>query len=131
MVTKRRVDTGIPAFKEFILLMRVTKASLVAQRIKCLPAMREILVQSLGWESPLEKEMTTHFSILAWRIPWTEEPGGLQLTESQRVGHDGATSLHFTKTNMQMLKKLKNSNSYHEEKNPVTEPKTTGLVKRT
>ena len=88
MVTKRRVDTGIPAFKEFILLMRVTKASLVAQRIKRLPAMREILVQSLGWENPLEKEMTTHFSILAWRTPWREEPGGLQLTESQRFGHD-------------------------------------------
>ena len=88
MVTKQQVDTGIPAFKEFILLMRVTKASLVAQRIKRLPAMWEILVQSLGWENPLEKEMTTHSSILAWRIPWTEEPGGLQPTGSQRVGHD-------------------------------------------
>ena len=60
-------------------------ASLVAQRIKCLPAMWETWVQSLGWEDPLEKEIATHSSILAWRIPWTEEPGGLQYTGSQRV----------------------------------------------
>ena len=45
-------------------------------------------VQSLGWEDPLEKEMVTHFSILAWRIPWTEEPGGLQSMGSRRIGHD-------------------------------------------
>ena len=57
--------------------------------------MWETRVQSLGREDPLEKEMVTHSSILAWRIPWTEEPGGLQSTESQRVGHDWATSLHF------------------------------------
>ena len=64
-------------------------ASLVAQRLKCLPAMWETWVRSLGWEDPLEKEMATHSSILAWRIPWTEvEPGGLQSTGSQRVGHD-------------------------------------------
>jgi len=50
--------------------------------------MWETWVQSLGWEDPLEKEMATHSSILAWRIPWTEEPGGLQSTGSQRVGHD-------------------------------------------
>ena len=62
--------------------------SLVAQRIKHLPAMQETRVQSLGWEDPLEKEMATHSSILAWRIPWTEEPGGLQSTGSQRVGQD-------------------------------------------
>ena len=55
--------------------------------------MRETRVQSLGWEDPLEKEMATHSSILAWRIPWSEEPGGLQSTGSQRVGHDWATSL--------------------------------------
>ena len=63
-------------------------ASLVAQRLKRLPAMRETWVQSLAWEDPLEKEMATHSSILAWRIPWTEEPGGLQSTGLQRVGHD-------------------------------------------
>ena len=50
-------------------------ASLVAQRLRCLPAMPETRVQSLGWKDPLEKEMATHSSILAWRIPWTEEPG--------------------------------------------------------
>ena len=60
----------------------------MAQRLKCLPAMWETWVRSLGWEDPLEKEMATHSSILAWRIPWTEEPGRLQSMESQRVGHD-------------------------------------------
>ena len=63
-------------------------AFLVAQRLKHLPAMRETWVRSLGWEDTLEKEMATHSSILAWRIPWAEEPGGLQSTGSQRVGHD-------------------------------------------
>ena len=53
-----------------------TWASLVAQRLKHLPATQETWVQSLGWEDPLEKEMATYSSILAWRIPWTEEPGG-------------------------------------------------------
>ena len=60
-------------------------ASLVAQTVKNLPAMQEIEVQSLGWEDPLEKGMATHFSILTWIIPWTEEPGGLQSMELQRV----------------------------------------------
>ena len=60
-------------------------SSHLAQRIKHLPAMQETRVRSLGWEDPLEKEMATHSSILAWRIPWTEEPGGLQSTGSQRV----------------------------------------------
>ena len=63
-------------------------ASLVAQRLKRLPALRETWVQSLDREDPLEKEMATHSSTLAWRIPWTEEPGGLQSMGSQRVGHD-------------------------------------------
>ena len=56
--------------------------------IKNLPAVREMQVQSLGQEDPLEEEMATRSSILAWRIPWTEEPGGLQSMESQRVRHD-------------------------------------------
>ena len=60
----------------------------MAQRLKHLLAMWETWVRSLGWEDPLEKEMATHSSILALRIPWTEEPGGLQSTGSQRVGHD-------------------------------------------
>ena len=69
-------------------------ASLVAQRLKHLPGMRETRVWSLGREDPLEKEMATHSSILAWRIPWREEPGRLQSMGSQRVGHDWETSLH-------------------------------------
>ena len=63
-------------------------ASLVAQRLKRLPAMQETWVRPLGWEDPLEKEMATHSSILAWRIPWTEEPSELHSMGSQRVGHD-------------------------------------------
>ena len=63
-------------------------ASLVAHRLKHLPAMQETWVPSLGGEDPPEKEMATHSSILAWRIPWTEEPGGLQSTGSQKVRHD-------------------------------------------
>ena len=62
--------------------------SLVAQRVKCLPAVQETWVQSLGWEDSLEKEMATHSSTLAWKIPWTEEPGRLQSMGSQRVRHD-------------------------------------------
>ena len=69
-----------------------TWASLVAQRLKRLPPMQETQVQSLGQEDPLEKEMVTHSSILAWRIPWMEKPGRLQSTGSQRVGHDWVTS---------------------------------------
>ena len=55
---------------------------------KNLPAIQETQVQSLGWEDPLEKGIAIHSSILAWRIPWTEEPGGLQSTGSYKVGHD-------------------------------------------
>ena len=62
------------------------RASLVAQRLKRLPAMRETWVRFLGWEYPLEKEMATHSSILAWRFPRTEEPGRLQAIGSQRAG---------------------------------------------
>ena len=64
------------------------RVSLVAQMVKCLPAVRETWVRSLGREDPLEKEMTTHSSTLAWKIPWTEEPDRLQSTGSQRVRHD-------------------------------------------
>ena len=60
----------------------------MAQKVKSLPAMLETWVQSLGWEDLLEKEMATHSSILAWKIPWREESGGLQSMGSQRVGHD-------------------------------------------
>ena len=60
----------------------------MAQRVKRLPATWETQVRSLGWEDPLEKEMATHSSIVAWTIPWTEEPRRLQSMESQRVGHN-------------------------------------------
>ena len=60
----------------------------MAQMVKNLPAMQETRIRSLGQEDPLEKGMAIHFSVPAWRIPWTEEPGGLQSTELQRVGHD-------------------------------------------
>ena len=70
-------------------------AFLVAQMVMSLPAVRETWVGSLGWEDPLEKEMATHSSILAWEIPRMEEPGRLQSMGSQRIGHDWATSLFF------------------------------------
>ena len=60
----------------------------MAQTVKSLPAKQETQVQSLGWEKPLEKEMATHSSMLAWKIPWTEEPDRLQSMGSQKVGHD-------------------------------------------
>ena len=60
----------------------------MAQRLKHLPAMQETEVRSLGWEDPLEKEMAIHSSTVAWKIPWTEEPGTLQSMGLQRVGHD-------------------------------------------
>ena len=69
-------------------LCRLDKTGLVAQSVKNLPAVKETRVQSLGWEDPLEKEVAPHSSILAWKIPWTEEPGGLQSMGLQRVGHD-------------------------------------------
>ena len=73
---------------KFFRLYLLNGTSLVAQRVKRLPAMWETQVQYLGWEDPLKKEVATNSSILAWRIPWMEEPGGLQSTGSQRVRHD-------------------------------------------
>ena len=70
----------------------IHRPHLVAQMVKNPPAMQETQVQSLGWENPLEKGMAIHSSILAWRIPWTEESGRLQSMGSQRVRHDWATN---------------------------------------
>ena len=67
----------------------------MAQRVKCLLAMRETWVRSLDQEDPLEKEMATHSSTLAWKIPWTEKPGRLQSMGSQRAGHDGTAKHAF------------------------------------
>ena len=68
--------------------MKLIMASLVAQTVKNPPARQETRVQSLGQEDPLEKGMAAHSSILAWRIPWIEEPGGLQSMGLQRIEHD-------------------------------------------
>ena len=73
---------------EFIFVCGVRRASLVAQLVKNLPAMQETWFQFLGQEDPLEREMATHSSILAWRIPETEEPGGLLSMGLHRVGHN-------------------------------------------
>ena len=73
--------------------LRLSEASMSAQQVKNLPAMQEtweMQIWSLGWDDPLEEKMATHCSILAWRIPWTGEPGGLQSMGSQRVRHDWA-----------------------------------------
>ena len=106
---KKNQELGIRAFPEHILMEQGNEAgistcfvffffksrlwpsfrtSLVAQMVKCLPTMWETWVQSLGWEDPLEKEMATHSSTIAWKIPWTERPGRLQSMGSQRVGND-------------------------------------------
>ena len=74
---------------------RIHRASLVAQSVKNLPVVQEAQVRSLGWEDPLEKEMATHSSIHAWKISWTEEPGGLQFMGSQRVAYDRATDAYL------------------------------------
>ena len=72
--------------------------SLVAQMVKRLSTMQETRVWALGWEDPLEKEMAIHSSTIAWKIPWTEEPGRLESMGSQRVKHSWATSLHTRRT---------------------------------
>ena len=96
-------DIGL-FFSDYLLFLVISSihfgASLVAQKLKHLPAMRKTRVRFLGWEDPLEKEMAIHSSTLAWKIPWMEEPDRLQSMGSQRVGHDWATllslSIHFS-----------------------------------
>ena len=89
MVLERK-DRGSYSGRSLPFLRGETGSSLVAQMVKNLPAMQETWVQSLGWEDLLEKGMVTHSSILAWRIPWTEEPVRLQFMGWQRIGHDWA-----------------------------------------
>ena len=84
-------DRGLE-LKKASLEARIKRASLMAQMVRNLPAMQETWIQSLGWEDPLEKGMATHSSILAWRIPWTEEPGGILSMGLQRIRHDWATN---------------------------------------
>ena len=80
-------------------------ASLVAQLVKSLPVMQETWVRSLGWEDPLEKEMAAHSSILAWRIPWTEEPGGLQSMGSQESDTTQRLHHHHQDSPLKVTKK--------------------------
>ena len=77
--------------------------------------MQETWVRSLGWEDPPEKEMETHSNVLAWKIPWTEEPGRLQSMGSQRVGHDWATSLHFANQNYDEISPYTSQNGHHQK----------------
>ena len=79
------------------------RTSLVAQTVKRLSTMRETWVRSLGWEDPLEMEMAIHSRTIAWKIPWTEEPGRLQPMGSQRVGHDWAISLTAQKKHLKFF----------------------------
>ena len=81
-----KAEDNVPLL--FYTLITFHVASLVALMLKCLPAMWETQVRSLGWEDSLEKDMATHSSTLSWKIPWTEEPGRLQSMGSQRIGHD-------------------------------------------
>ena len=81
-------STKIRSLSSWFFFPHVRDNSLVAQMVKNLSAMQETWIQSLGREDPLEKEMATHSGIPAWRIPWTEEPGGLQSMGSQRLRHD-------------------------------------------
>ena len=80
---------------QFVFWITFSYLSLIAWTVKCLLTMRETWVWFLGWEDPLEKEMPTHFSIHAWKIPWTKEPGALQSMGSQRVGYDWVTIVDF------------------------------------
>ena len=84
-------QTNNKAMNSTIVAFALSKGLLDGSAVKKPPAMNETQVQSLGQEDPLEKERATHPSILAWEIPWTEEPGGLQSMGLQRVGHDSAT----------------------------------------
>ena len=81
----------LPIFNYYCYIPLLFRASLVVQSVKNLPAMQETQVQSLGREDPLEKGMATHSSVIAWRIPWTEEPGRLPSVGLHRVGHNLAT----------------------------------------
>ena len=93
--TQLRNWTELMVVLFLVFLRNLHTNSLVAQMVKYLPAMQETWVQSLGQEDPLEKEMATHSSTLAWKITWTEEPCRPQSMGLQRVGHDWVTSLHF------------------------------------
>ena len=101
---KRKKESSIKSLYHYCILEYIfeinLKHVLVAQMINNLPAMQETWVWSLGWEDPLEKGMATHSSILVWRIPWTEETGGLQSAGLHRVKHGCATNIKTCPTNI-------------------------------
>ena len=88
MLSSLQSPSVFPVLTLLRLSMAKLQSFLIAQMVKNLPAMQETWVRCLHQEDPLEKRMTTHSRILAWRIPWTEDPGGLQSVGLQRVGHD-------------------------------------------
>ena len=96
MITEEAVDEGSSRRVYLISELRISDvvfwASLVAQKVKNPTVVQKTQVPSLGWKDPLEKGMAAHSSVLAWRIPWTEEPCWLQSMGSQRVGHDSVTN---------------------------------------
>ena len=99
------------------------QASLVAQTVKNLPVMWEIQVHFLGWEDPLEEGKATHSNILAWRIPWTEELGGLQSIGSQRVRHSWGTNTFTSLTETKILNKISaNQIQHHIKKHHTPQP---------
>ena len=108
-----------------------TRASLVAQMAKNLPAMQQTWVQSLGWEDPLRRGMATPSGILAWRIPWMKGPGGLQSTGLQRVGHDWVTNT-FTfhpHHSYPQLERTQNLEVHPEKQNIWTSHQTPQLIR--
>ena len=88
MITELRQERYKTSLLHFAVCRRTKGAPLAAQMVKNQPVMQETWVRSLGWEDPLEEDMATHSSILAWKIPWMEEPGRLQSMGSLGVGHD-------------------------------------------
>ena len=88
MIYRGLISDGLISYQGLSPILRGVRTSLVAQRVKRLSTMQETRVRALDWEDPLEKEMATHSNTIAWKIPWTEEPGRLQSMGSQRVRHD-------------------------------------------
>ena len=114
-IRKVNIEWIIDNIKELLLFKVYKSLFLMAQTVKNLPPMQETRVWSLGWEDTLEEGMVTHSSILAWRIPWTEESRGLQSIGLQRVGHDWSDLAHtwVRNTSLKMPKKIKTSSTGH------------------
>ena len=122
---QRRItnDHHVYIISEYYSSILPCKASLIAQLVKNLPAVQETQVWSLGWEDPLEKEMVTHSSILAWKISWTEEPGGLQFMGLQRIRHNWETNTYLLTSPAKtwVLYIFQSSTLYHFSKGFLTQ----------